>query len=237
MALNGREIRHGLDRLVAGMTGLRHDGRFHEPNLDGTAGDYISFDSWEWPQGVGLYGLVGSGSSPAATTCASSIEGWYERGIARGPAAAQRQHHRADAGLVAALGEDRAIARWQAPLGRLGRPRDVATCRARRKAASSTTSPTRSTTTSCGTTRCSWSACSSPFYGRAAGRRDLVDEAVAAVPRPCPLPHRHRRPASGSTAGPSTAGTISPAPAGRAAMPGSRPASSISSSSAASRSR
>ena len=40
------------------MTGLRHDGRFHEPNLDGTPGDYVSFDSWEWPQGVGLYGLV-----------------------------------------------------------------------------------------------------------------------------------------------------------------------------------
>ncbi len=40
------------------MTGLRHDGRFDEPNLDGTPGDYVSFESWEWPQGVGLYGLV-----------------------------------------------------------------------------------------------------------------------------------------------------------------------------------
>ena len=47
-----------LDRLIDGLASLRDDGRFHEPNLDGTPGDYISFDSWEWPQGVGLYGLV-----------------------------------------------------------------------------------------------------------------------------------------------------------------------------------
>ena len=52
------EIRHKLGQLVQGMTNLRHDGQFDEPNLDGTAGDYISFDSWEWPQGVGLYGLA-----------------------------------------------------------------------------------------------------------------------------------------------------------------------------------
>ena len=47
-----------LDQLVAGLTALSHDGRFDEPNLDGTAGDYISFHSWEWPQGVGLFGLA-----------------------------------------------------------------------------------------------------------------------------------------------------------------------------------
>ena len=46
MVLNGHEIRNGLKRLVDGMTGLKHDGRFHEPNLNGTAGDYISFDAW-----------------------------------------------------------------------------------------------------------------------------------------------------------------------------------------------
>ena len=37
-------MRSRLNLLVQGMTGLRHDGRFDEPNLDGTAGDYISFD-------------------------------------------------------------------------------------------------------------------------------------------------------------------------------------------------
>ena len=40
------ELRQRLDLLVGGMTRLRHDGRFDEPNLDGTAGDYISFESW-----------------------------------------------------------------------------------------------------------------------------------------------------------------------------------------------
>ncbi|MEM0908981.1 MAG: glycoside hydrolase family 105 protein, partial [Pseudomonadota bacterium] len=40
------------------MTALKDEGRFNEPNLDGTPGDYISFDAWEWPQGVGLYGLT-----------------------------------------------------------------------------------------------------------------------------------------------------------------------------------
>lgn len=47
-----------LDQLVSGLVGLTDHGRFDEPNLDGTVGDYISFDGWEWPQGVGLYGLA-----------------------------------------------------------------------------------------------------------------------------------------------------------------------------------
>lgn len=46
-----------LDALIAGTIGLKDGGRFHEPNLDGTPGDYISFNRKEWPQGVGLYGL------------------------------------------------------------------------------------------------------------------------------------------------------------------------------------
>ena len=55
--LDRAKIAQMLDRLIAGLASLRDEGRFHEPNLDGTPGDYISFDSWEWPQGVGLYGL------------------------------------------------------------------------------------------------------------------------------------------------------------------------------------
>ena len=66
------------------MTRLRHDGRFDEPNLDGTAGDYISFDSWEWPQGVGLYGLVRLWLHTRDVTLLKTIESWYERRLAAG---------------------------------------------------------------------------------------------------------------------------------------------------------
>ena len=50
----GETLRQKLDLLVAGITGLRDEGDFHEPNLDGTVGDYVSFDAWEWaPERVG----------------------------------------------------------------------------------------------------------------------------------------------------------------------------------------
>lgn len=73
-----------LDRLVVGMVALRHDGTFHEPNLDGTPGDYISFDSWEWPQGVGLYGLVRYWEFTGSAEHRGLIEAWYGRQLARG---------------------------------------------------------------------------------------------------------------------------------------------------------
>jgi len=73
-----------LQRLVDGMTGLRHDGRFDEPNLDGTAGDYISFDSWEWPQGVGLYGLMRLYQHERDPAVLQTVEDWYARRIAAG---------------------------------------------------------------------------------------------------------------------------------------------------------
>lgn len=78
------EILRKLGVLVSGMTGLRHDGRFAEPNLDGTPGDYISFDSWEWPQGVGLYGLVRLWRETRDPKLLSLIEAWYDRRIAAG---------------------------------------------------------------------------------------------------------------------------------------------------------
>lgn len=77
-------LRAQLDLLVRGMTGLRAEGRFHEPNLDGTAGDYISFDSWEWPQGVGLYGLVQLWRRHRDPALLALIEGWYARALDRG---------------------------------------------------------------------------------------------------------------------------------------------------------
>ncbi len=77
-------LRGGLDRLVAGLQGLSHDGRFDEPNLDGTAGDYISFEVWEWPQGVGLYGLVQLWRRNRDPALLALIEGWYARRLAEG---------------------------------------------------------------------------------------------------------------------------------------------------------
>ncbi|MBU1176349.1 MAG: glycoside hydrolase family 88 protein [Alphaproteobacteria bacterium] len=74
-----------LDRLVAGLTALTHDGRFDEPNLDGTAGDYISFDAWEWPQGVGLFGLAQLWKARGCEPELGRIIGdWYARALERG---------------------------------------------------------------------------------------------------------------------------------------------------------
>ncbi|MGU3576641.1 glycoside hydrolase family 105 protein [Brucellaceae bacterium C25G] len=84
MSLEAHNIREKLDLLVAGMTGLRDDGRFHEPNLDGSAGDYISFDSWEWPQGVGLYGLIRLWQFTGREDIKSVIENWYADRIKAG---------------------------------------------------------------------------------------------------------------------------------------------------------
>ena len=78
------EVETALSGLVAGMTGLKADGRFHEPNLDGTPGDYVSFDSWEWPQGVGLYGLVKLWVRTGDSRLLAILEEWYDRHIAAG---------------------------------------------------------------------------------------------------------------------------------------------------------
>lgn len=84
MPLSAKRLESVLSGLVAGMTGLRHDGRFDEPNLDGTPGDYVSFDSWEWPQGVGLYGLVRLWAQTGDERLLRTIEAWYDRHIEAG---------------------------------------------------------------------------------------------------------------------------------------------------------
>jgi unsaturated rhamnogalacturonyl hydrolase len=78
-------MRAALDRLVSGLTDLSDDGRFHEPNLDGSSGDYISFDSWEWPQGVGLFGLAQMWKTQGYEASLGQLIGdWYARAIDRG---------------------------------------------------------------------------------------------------------------------------------------------------------
>lgn len=115
MSLDGRSLREKLDLLVAGMAGLKHDGRFHEPNLDGSAGDYISFDSWEWPQGVGLYGLVRLWRSTGRADLKALIESWYAARLA-GPAPAFNVNTTAPMLALTLLWAETREPRWQQPL-------------------------------------------------------------------------------------------------------------------------
>jgi unsaturated rhamnogalacturonyl hydrolase len=79
------QMNAALDRLVTGFTALANDGRFDEPNLDGSAGDYISFNSWEWPQGVGMFGLVQLWAARNHDPALGRLIGdWYAGALARG---------------------------------------------------------------------------------------------------------------------------------------------------------
>lgn len=78
------DLRSVLWRLVDGLTTLQDAGRFSEPNLDGTAGDYISFAGWEWPQGVGLYGLARLWIATGDDRLKTILETWYDGHRGRG---------------------------------------------------------------------------------------------------------------------------------------------------------
>ena len=115
MEVAAREVLATLDRLVAGLTHLKDEGRFHEPNLDGTAGDYISFEAWEWPQGVGLYGLIRLWQATGRPELRRLVEHWYADRLAEGLPRLNVNTTAPMLGLAvlwAATGE----ARWQAPL-------------------------------------------------------------------------------------------------------------------------
>ncbi len=73
-----------LDALIKGTLGLKDEGRFHEPNLDGTPGDYISFNSWEWPQGVGLYGLFRLWEFTRRDDLLATLNTWFDKQISQG---------------------------------------------------------------------------------------------------------------------------------------------------------
>ena len=226
----GHHLIHRLDRLIEGMVALRHDGRFDEPNLDGTRGRLHQLRQLGMAAGrrsLRARPATGEFTGRRAPAAASSRPGTSDGS----PQACRQLNVNTTApmlALVAALGDTPATSAGGEPSGRLGRSRDDASCRARRKAASSTiVSDRHQSTASCGTTRCSWSRCSWPPIGAGSGPARISST------RRCASSCVHARyladpgPASGSTAGPSRAGTISPAPAGPAAMPGSRPASSI----------
>lgn len=85
MGCTADQIDTALTRLVEGFSSLSDRGSYDEPNLDGTPGDYISFDSWEWPQGVGLYGLAQLWEARGFDTeLEILLRGWYDRALERG---------------------------------------------------------------------------------------------------------------------------------------------------------
>jgi unsaturated rhamnogalacturonyl hydrolase len=120
-----------LQRLVGGMTGLRHDGRFDEPNLDGTAGDYISFDSWEWPQGVGLYGLDAALPARSRAGCPEDRRGLVCAPHRSRPAEDEHQHLRRRCWRCRSCGARRATRAGRSRCWTTGPRCWCATCRAR----------------------------------------------------------------------------------------------------------
>lgn len=115
MPANGVLLREKLALLVDGMTGLKHAGQFHEPNLDGRPGDYISFSSWEWPQGVGLYGLVRLWQATGDVALRATIEDWYAARLSE-PAPPFNVNTTAPMLALAILWAQTRDARWDAPL-------------------------------------------------------------------------------------------------------------------------
>lgn len=79
-----RTLSDQLNLLLLGFTSLKDEGKFNEPNLDGTPGDYISFTSWEWPQGVGLFGMVRLWEFTRRDDIYNQIDRWFEENIAKG---------------------------------------------------------------------------------------------------------------------------------------------------------
>ncbi|TCT28928.1 glycoside hydrolase family 88/105 protein [Martelella mediterranea] len=79
-----KQLKQKIDLLVDGLKSLRDEGKFNEPNLDGTAGDYVSFNAWEWPQGVGLYGLAQMWLKTGDASIQTLLEDWYAAHLDKG---------------------------------------------------------------------------------------------------------------------------------------------------------
>lgn len=82
--LSDQLLKEKIRAVVFGLANLRDEGKFDEPNLDGSAGDYVSFDSWEWPQGVGLYGLAQLWLRAGDEESRELLENWYTKQLEQG---------------------------------------------------------------------------------------------------------------------------------------------------------
>lgn len=66
-------------RTIRRMTELQTD-----PNQEQCPIDIVAFDSWEWPQGVGLYGLFKHYEQNKDAALLDYLKNWYERRISAG---------------------------------------------------------------------------------------------------------------------------------------------------------
>ncbi|WP_321342403.1 glycoside hydrolase family 88 protein [uncultured Cohaesibacter sp.] len=82
--LSDQLLKEKISAVVSGLAALRDEGKFNEPNLDGSTGDYVSFDSWEWPQGVGLYGLAQLWLRTGDEESKTLLEDWYTKQLDQG---------------------------------------------------------------------------------------------------------------------------------------------------------
>lgn len=82
--ISHKALNQKIALLVKGLKSLRADGTFDEPNLDGSAGDYVSFNSWEWPQGVGLYGIAQLWLQTGDKQAEALLEQWFTSQIKNG---------------------------------------------------------------------------------------------------------------------------------------------------------
>ncbi|MFV0296274.1 MAG: glycoside hydrolase family 105 protein [Hyphomicrobiaceae bacterium] len=113
--LSSQDLRAKIDLLVKGLKSLRHEGEFDEPNLDGTAGDYVSFDSWEWPQGVDLYGLAQMWRITGDPAIRDLLEAWYDRQLQQG-LPAQNVNTTAPMLALSLLWRETGDPKWEAPM-------------------------------------------------------------------------------------------------------------------------
>jgi unsaturated rhamnogalacturonyl hydrolase len=70
-----------LEKTVQRMTAIKNENQVNEDNL---LIGIIDFDLWEWPQGVGLYGLFKQFQETGDRQILDSIIGWYEKKIITG---------------------------------------------------------------------------------------------------------------------------------------------------------
>jgi unsaturated rhamnogalacturonyl hydrolase len=73
------EIQNALNKTVQRLTQIKKD-----PSQEKCPIDIVAFDCWEWPQGVGLYGLFKYHEQCKDPRLLTFLQNWYDRRIAAG---------------------------------------------------------------------------------------------------------------------------------------------------------
>lgn len=74
--VNDDELEFLINKLMKGLTGIRDDGTFSF-EVNGTIIDDKSWNAWNWPQGVALYGLYKYGKKSGDREVERIISEWY----------------------------------------------------------------------------------------------------------------------------------------------------------------